>query len=118
MRLAAAHERSLATGNLIWRRDLIFGRGRSGSEAPNSGTSWRPSPGSIRKPVPPPAGSSPQQKQTIEPLRKSPLQTSPAALPNQASERVSPESGRVLLRHARKMPPLRGLLLLRRVHLA
>src|SRR4029453_11289318 len=68
--------------------------------APNSGTSWQPSPGSIRKPAPPPAGSSPQQKQTVEPLRRSPLQTSPAALPNQDSERVSPESGRVLLRHA------------------
>src|SRR5207245_8359061 len=68
--------------------------------APNSDTSWRSSPGSIRKPVPPPAGSSLQQKQTVEPLRKSPLQTSPAALPNQGSKRVSPESGRVLLRHA------------------
>jgi hypothetical protein len=68
--------------------------------APNSGTSWRSSPGSIRKPVPPPAGSSPQQKQTIEPLHKSPLQTSPAALPNRHSEKVSPESGRVFLRHA------------------
>jgi hypothetical protein len=33
--------------------------------------------------VPPPAGSSPQQKQNVEPLRMSPLQTSPAALPNQ-----------------------------------
>jgi hypothetical protein len=66
----------------------------------NSDTSWRSSPGSIRKPVPPPAGSSLQQKQTVEPLRKSPLQTSPAALPNQGSKRVSPESGRVLLRHA------------------
>jgi HsdM N-terminal domain len=45
-------------------------------------------------------GSSLQQKQTVEPLRKSPLQTSPAALPNQGSKRVSAKSGRVLLRHA------------------
>ena len=36
----------------------------------------------------------------VEPLRKSPLQTSPAVLPHQSSERVSPKSGRVLLRHA------------------
>jgi Putative heavy-metal-binding len=33
-------------------------------------------------------------------LRRSPPQTSPAALPNQSSERLSPQSGRVLLRHA------------------
>jgi hypothetical protein len=48
--------------------------------APNSDTSLHPSPDSIQKPAPPPADSSPQQKQIVEPLRRSPPQTSPAAL--------------------------------------
>jgi hypothetical protein len=44
--------------------------------APNSGTSWRPYPGSIRKSAPPRAGSSPPQTQTAESPHKFQPQTS------------------------------------------
>jgi hypothetical protein len=59
--------------------------------APSTGTSWKSSPGSIRKSAPPRAGSSPRRIQTVEPLRTSPLQTSPAPPPNQSPERFSPK---------------------------
>src|ERR1700732_4477548 len=87
--------------------------------APNSGTSWQSCPGSIRKPAPPRAGSSLRRRQTVEPLRKSPPRTFPA-IPLRIRLRkgsTSKVAGFYSATRDRVMPPLRGLLLLRRVHL-
>ena len=74
-------------------------------------------PGSIRKPAPPHAGSSLRRRQTVEPLRKSPPRTSPAT-PLRIRLRkgsASKVAGFYSATRDRVMPPLRGLLLLRRV---
>ena len=87
--------------------------------APNSGTSWQSYPGSVRKPAPPHAGSSLRRRQTVEPLRKSPQRTSPAT-PLRIRLRkgsASKVAGFYSATRDRVMPPLRGLLLLRRVHI-
>src|ERR1700732_1699429 len=87
--------------------------------APNSGTSWQSYPGLIRKPAPPRAGSSLRRRQTVEPLRKSPPQTSPA-IPLRIRLRkgsASKVAGFYSATRDRAMPPLRGLLLHRRVHI-
>jgi len=84
--------------------------------AQNIGTSWRSYPGSVQRPAPPRACSSLRQIQTVEPLRTSPLQTSSAGPPNQSPERFSPKvAGFYSATCDRVMPPLHGLLLLRRV---
>src|ERR1700732_4352721 len=85
-------------------------RGFAGLRAPSY-------PGSIRKPAPPHAGSSLRRRQTVEPLRKSPPRTSPA-IPLRIRLRKSSASkvaGFYSATRERVMPPLRGLLLHRRV---
>jgi hypothetical protein len=52
---------------------------------------------------------------TVELLRRSPLQTSPAAPPNQSAERFSPKVAGFYSASSRTMPPVRGLILLRRL---
>src|ERR1700732_5237391 len=87
--------------------------------APNSGTSWQSCLGLIRKPAPPRAGSSLRRRQTAEPLRKSPPRTSPA-IPLRIRLRkgsASKVAGFYSATRDRVMPPLRGLLLHRRVQL-
>jgi hypothetical protein len=83
---------------------------------PNSGTFWKSCPGSVRKPAPPRAGSSLRQRQTVEPLRKSPPRTSPA-IPLRIRLRkgsASKVAGFYSATRDRVTPPLHGLLLLRR----
>src|SRR6202040_4404353 len=86
--------------------------------APKSGTSWRSCLGSIRKPAPPRAGSFLRRRQTAEPLHKSPPRTSPA-IPLRIRLRKGSAwkvAGFYSATRDRVMPPLRGLLLHRRVH--
>jgi hypothetical protein len=74
------------------------------------------SPGSIQKPAPPPAGSSPQQKQPSNRCVGLRCKHPRPPIPNQGSERVSSESDRVLLRHTAGICRRSVAILRRRVH--